>query len=173
MAIENFRELRDELTAKGHTFETETDTETVVHRIQSEMDNGKASVEAVGAVLGCLHGAFSLAIIFGGEDNLMIGARRDSPLAVGHGDGEMFLGSEAFALAPFTDEITYLEEGDWVVLNHTSIQIYDEANNPIERQTTMAHGLNPDLRKGQLQAFHAEGNARAARGYPAHARQLC
>ncbi len=151
--IENFRELRDELTAKGHTFETDTDTETVVHLIQSELEAGKAPVDAVAAVLGRLHGAFSLAIIFGGEENLMIGACRGSPLAVGHGDGEMFLGSDAFALAPFTDQITYLEEGDWVVLGRTSIQIYDEANNPVERQSKMAQSSTQIVDKGNYKHF--------------------
>ncbi|SNY93320.1 glucosamine--fructose-6-phosphate aminotransferase (isomerizing) [Cohaesibacter sp. ES.047] len=151
--IENFRELRDELTAKGHAFETETDTETVVHLIQSELNTGKAPVDAVAAVLGRLHGAFSLGIIFGGEEDLMIGARRGSPLAVGHGDGEMFLGSDAFALAPFTDEITYLEEGDWVVLGRTSMQIYDEANNPVTRAATTAMASANIVEKGNYKHF--------------------
>ena len=151
--IENFRELRDELTAKGHKFETETDTETVVHLIQTELKTGKTPVDAVAAVLGRLHGAFSLAIIFGGDEDLMIGARRGSPLAVGHGDGEMFLGSDAFALAPFTDEITYLDEGDWVVLRRTSIQIYDEANNPVSRAKTTAMASANIVEKGNYKHF--------------------
>nr|WP_321444554.1 glutamine--fructose-6-phosphate transaminase (isomerizing) [uncultured Cohaesibacter sp.] len=151
--IENFRELREELTAKGHVFETETDTETVVHLIQDELNNGKVPVDAVSAVLGCLEGAFSLAIIFSGEEDLMIGARRGSPLAVGHGEGQMFLGSDAFALAPFTDEITYLEEGDWVVLSRTTISIFDETNELVERVSTTAQASANIVDKGNYKHF--------------------
>ena len=151
--IENFRELREELTAKGHVFATETDTETVVHLINAETSAGKAPVDAVAAVLSRLEGAFSLAIIFSGEEDLMIGARRGSPLAIGHGNGEMFLGSDAFALAPFTDEITYLEEGDWVVLSRTSVQIFDEHNKPVERTTTTAMASANIVEKGNYKHF--------------------
>ena len=151
--IENFRELREELTAKGHVFETETDTETVVHLIQHEMQTGKGPQDAVGAVLGRLEGAFSLAIIFSGQEDLMIGARRGSPLAVGHGEGEMFLGSDAFALAPFTDEITYLEEGDWVVLSRTSITIFDEHNALVTRASTTAQASANIVEKGNYKHF--------------------
>ncbi|WP_373236414.1 glutamine--fructose-6-phosphate transaminase (isomerizing) [Cohaesibacter celericrescens] len=151
--IENFRELRDELTAKGHTFESETDTETVVHLIQSELNNGNTPIDAVSAILGRLEGAFSLAIIFGGEEDLMIGARRGSPLAIGHGEGEMFLGSDAFALAPFTDEITYLEEGDWVVLSRSSITIFNENNEQVDRSSTMAQASAYVVEKGNYKHF--------------------
>ena len=151
--IENFRELREELTAKGHIFETETDTETVVHLIQYELDQGKKPVQAVSSVLGRLEGAFSLAIIFGGEEDLMIGARRGSPLAIGHGEGEMFLGSDAFALAPFTDEVTYLDEGDWVVLTRTTCVIFDENNNEVERQATTAAASTTIVDKGNYKHF--------------------
>lgn len=151
--IENFRELREELTARGHVFETETDTETVVHLIQSELDKGKKPIPAVSSVLGRLEGAFSLAIIFGGEEDLMIGARRGSPLAVGHGDGEMYLGSDAFALAPFTDEVTYLEEGDWVVLTRTSCLFFDEANNEVDRASTTAAASANIVDKGNYKHF--------------------
>ena len=151
--IENFRELREELTAKGHVFETETDTETVVHLIQDELNNGKVPVDAVSSVLGRLEGAFSLAIIFSGEEDLMIGARRGSPLAVGHGEGQMFLGSDAFALAPFTDEITYLEEGDWVVLSRTTISIFDETNELVERVSTTAQASANIVDKGNYKHF--------------------
>nr|WP_319389192.1 glutamine--fructose-6-phosphate transaminase (isomerizing) [uncultured Cohaesibacter sp.] len=151
--IENFRELRDELTAKGHVFESETDTETVVHLINDEILAGKKPVEAVSAVLGRLEGAFSLAIIFGDEEDLMIGARRGSPLAVGHGDGEMYLGSDSFALAPFTDEVTYLEEGDWVVLTRTSATYFDENNNQVERSKTTAQAAANIVDKGNFKHF--------------------
>ena len=151
--IENFRELRDELTAKGHVFESETDTETVVHLINDEILAGKKPVEAVSAVLGRLEGAFSLAIIFGDEEDLMIGARRGSPLAVGHGDGEMYLGSDSFALAPFTDEVTYLEEGDWVVLTRTSATYFDENNKQVERCKTTAQAAANIVDKGNFKHF--------------------
>ena len=101
--IENFRELKDELIADGYMFETDTDTETVVHLLTRELGRGVKPVDAVAAMLPRLHGAFALGIIFAGHDDLMIGARNGPPLAIGHGDGEMYLGSDAIALAPFTD----------------------------------------------------------------------
>src|SRR5690242_7176701 len=109
--IENYRELKAELTKRGHTFETDTDTEAVVHLITDEMQRGLGPVDAVKAALGKLKGAFARGIIFAGQDDLMIAARQGSPLAIGHGRGEMYLGSDAIALAPFTDAITYLDEG--------------------------------------------------------------
>ncbi len=151
--IENFRELREELSQKGHDFESETDTETVVHLILAEMKEGAKPVQAVSNVLIRLTGAFSLAIIFGGEEDLMIGARRGSPLAIGHGEGEMFLGSDAFALAPFTDEVTYLEEGDWTVLTRNSCSIFDENNNEVERSSTMATASASIVEKGNYKHF--------------------
>src|SRR3546814_3976545 len=117
--IENFKQLRGELEAVGHKFETETDTETVVHLISSYLDRQMTPQQAVAAALKRLEGAFALAIIFAGRHDLMIGARRGSPLAVGYGEGAMFLGSDALALAPLTDRICYLEEGDWVELTNT------------------------------------------------------
>jgi glucosamine--fructose-6-phosphate aminotransferase (isomerizing) len=114
--IENFRELRESLIKDGTKFTSETDTEVVAHLVTREMKSGKTPVEAVSAALKQLRGAFALAFLFTGEDDLMIGARKGSPLAVGYGDGEMFLGSDAIALAPFTDTVSYLDEGDWVVL---------------------------------------------------------
>src|SRR6266850_7672479 len=107
--IENFRELRDELEKKGAKFGSETDTEVVAHLVTQEMKNGHSPVEAVAAALPRLRGAFALAFLFAGENDLLIGARKGSPLAVGYGDGEMYLGSDAIALAPFTDTISYLE----------------------------------------------------------------
>ena len=151
--IENFRELREELTANGHIFETDTDTETVVHLIQGELDKGKSPEEAVPAVLARLEGAFSLAIIFSGQEDLMIGARRGSPLAVGHGEGQMFLGSDAFALAPFTDEVTYLDEGDWVILSRTSMAIFDETNQQVDRPSTTAQASANIVDKGNHKHF--------------------
>jgi len=122
--IENFRELRGELQAKGHEFSTETDTEVIAYLVSEAMRGGVGPVEAVASSLPRLKGAFALALIFEGENDLLIGASRGAPLAVGFGEddrtGEMFLGSDALALAPFTSSIAYLEDGDFVVLTHES-----------------------------------------------------
>ncbi len=131
--IENYRELKAELTARGHTFETDTDTEAVVHLITDEMQKGLEPVPAVRAALQRLQGAFALAIIFAGHDDLMIAARQGSPLAIGHGSGEMYLGSDAIALAPFTDTITYLDEGDWAVMHRNGVEIYDRDGKRVDR----------------------------------------
>lgn len=132
--IENFRELRDELTASGAVFTTETDTEVVAHLVTHLMDQQMSARDAVAAALPRLHGAFALAFLFAGEDNLLIGARRGAPLAVGYGEGEMYLGSDALALAPFTDTISYLEDGDWVILNRDGADYFNEAGEPVIRK---------------------------------------
>ena len=132
--IENFRELREELEAKGAVFSTETDTEVVVHLVDSLLKGGVKPVEAVRATLTRLRGAFALGFIFAGDDDLMIGARNGPPLAIGHGDGEMYLGSDAIALGPFTDTISYLEDGDWVVLTRKGATIFDKDNAIVHRE---------------------------------------
>jgi glucosamine--fructose-6-phosphate aminotransferase (isomerizing) len=124
--IENFRELRQQLEKLGAKFSSETDTEVVAHLVNSYLLKGHSPQEAVKASLPQLRGAFALAFLFRGHNDLLIGARKGSPLAVGHGDGEMYLGSDAIALAPFTDTISYLEDGDWVVLSREVGVIYDE-----------------------------------------------
>lgn len=131
--IENFAELRAMLEAEGRKFQTETDTEAVAHLVTRELDKGKSPIEAVRDCLPLLHGAFALAFLFEGDEELLIGARQGPPLAVGYGDGEMFLGSDAIALSPFTDTIAYLEDGDWAVLTRKGVTIYDESNNQVER----------------------------------------
>lgn len=131
--IENFRQLRAELEERGAKFETETDTEVVVHLIDEALTRGATPEAAVAEMLGKLNGAFALAMLFTGHDDLLIGARRGSPLAVGYGDGEMYLGSDALALAPFTNEVAYLEEGDWVVLNRSGAVIRDESGALVTR----------------------------------------
>jgi glucosamine--fructose-6-phosphate aminotransferase (isomerizing) len=131
--IENFRDLRNELTAAGAVFESETDTETVSHLLRHHLDNGATAVEAARETLKRLHGAFALCFLFEGEDDLMICARKGSPLAIGHGEGEMYVGSDAIALAPMTDRITYLEEGDWAILTRAGAQIFDEAGRLVNR----------------------------------------
>jgi len=125
--IENFRELREELTAKGHVFATETDSEAVAHLVAEEMRQGSKPREAVAAALARLKGAFALVFLFDGELDLLIGARRGSPLAVGFGDDGVYLGSDALALAPFATEITYLEEDDWVTLTREKTTFFDAA----------------------------------------------
>jgi glutamine---fructose-6-phosphate transaminase (isomerizing) len=131
--IENFRELRLELEAKGRTFSTQTDSETVAHLVAQGMDEGLSPVDAVGKALPRLRGAFALAFVFEGNEDLLIGARKGSPLAVGYGDGEMFLGSDAIALAPFTSSVAYLEEGDWAILDRKSVEIRNEAGEKVQR----------------------------------------
>ena len=134
--IENFRELRADLEAAGYPAQSETDTETVALLTQREMDGGAAPVEAVRRTLKQLHGAFALCFLFEGEDDLLICARKGSPLAIGHGEGEMFVGSDAIALAPMTDRVTYLEEGDWAVITRKGAQIYAEDDQPVTRALT-------------------------------------
>ena len=131
--IENFRELREELEKKGTVFHTETDTEIVLHLVDDLLTRGNKPVEAVKLTLGRLRGAFALGFIFAGDDDLMIGARNGPPLAIGYGDGEMYLGSDAIALGPFTDTISYLEDGDWVVLTHRSATIFDKDGHGVQR----------------------------------------
>ncbi|MDA9494031.1 glutamine--fructose-6-phosphate transaminase (isomerizing) [Bradyrhizobium sp. CCBAU 11361] len=131
--IENFRELREELEKKGTVFHTETDTEIVLHLVDDLLTRGNKPVEAVKLALTRLRGAFALGFIFAGDDDLMIGARNGPPLAIGYGDGEMYLGSDAIALGPFTDTISYLEDGDWVVLTRKSATIFDKDGHAVQR----------------------------------------
>ena len=154
--IENYRELRSELTSRGHTFETDTDTEAVVHLITDEMQKGLAPIKAVEAALGQLQGAFALGIIFAGHDDLMIAARQGSPLAIGHGHGEMYLGSDAIALAPFTDEITYLDEGDWAILRRTGVEIHDRAGKVVTRPKIKSVASSLLVDKGNHRHFMAK-----------------
>ncbi|KAB2912280.1 MAG: glutamine--fructose-6-phosphate transaminase (isomerizing) [Hyphomicrobiaceae bacterium] len=154
--IENFGELKKALIAKGHRFETDTDTEVVVHLIADEMQKGCDAIEATRRTLASLRGAFALAIIFAGEDDLMIAARQGSPLAIGHGKGEMYLGSDAIALAPFTDEITYLEEGDWAVLRRKGAIIFDRSGKQVERVRTKSVATSLLVDKGNHRHFMAK-----------------
>ena len=131
--IENFRELKRALEADGVRFETETDTEVVAQLVSRNMDAGAGPVEAVAAALPQLKGAFALCFLFSGQENLLIGARSGAPLAIGFGEGETYLGSDALALAPFTDAITYLDDGDWAVLTREGAEIHDRAGTIVER----------------------------------------
>ncbi len=154
--IENFAELKKGLIAKGHRFDTDTDTEVVVHLISDGMRDGLAPVPATKKALDALQGAFALAIIFAGEDDLMIAARQGSPLAIGHGTNEMYLGSDAIALAPFTSEITYLEEGDWAVLTRQGATIHDRAGKIVERARTKSVATSLLVDKGNHRHFMAK-----------------
>jgi len=154
--IENFRELKAELSAKGHTFETDTDTEAVVHLVSDELAQGVGPIDAVRAALGKLRGAFALGIIFAGEDDLMIAARQGSPLAIGHGHGEMYLGSDAIALAPFTDAITYLEEGDWAVMRRSGVEVFDRAGDCVKRPLVKSVASSLLVDKGNHRHFMAK-----------------
>ncbi|MEI9852578.1 MAG: glutamine--fructose-6-phosphate transaminase (isomerizing) [Sphingomonas sp.] len=142
--IENFKPLRDALLAKGRHFDSETDTEVVAHLVSELVEAGADPVSAVRDVLPKLHGAFALAILFRSHPGLLIGAKLGSPLVVGYGDGETYLGSDALALAPLTQRISYLEEGDWVVLSAAGAQVYDRGNNPVERPIVQS-GLSGQL----------------------------
>src|SRR5260221_1176314 len=125
--IENFRELREELEKTGAKFGSDTDTEVVAHLVTREMKNGRSPADAVAAILPRLRGAYALAFLFAGENDLLIGARHGPPLAIGLGEGENYLGSDALALAPLTNRVIYLEDGDWAVLSRGGVEIHDSA----------------------------------------------
>ena len=154
--IENFRELREELEKKGARFGTETDTEVIAHLVTDEMKKGRSPVEAVKAALPRLRGAFALAFLFAGENDLMVGARKGSPLAVGYGEGEMYLGSDAIALAPFTDTISYLEDGDWAVVTRKGAEIHDATGQTVSRTVLKSNASAFLVDKGNHKHFMAK-----------------
>jgi glucosamine--fructose-6-phosphate aminotransferase (isomerizing) len=154
--IENFRELREELESEGAAFRSETDTEVIAHLVTAEMNAGKTPVEAVKAALPRLRGAFALAFLFAGEEDLLIGARKGSPLAVGYGDGEMFLGSDAIALAPFTDTISYLEDGDWALVTRKGVEVHDAKGGTVERAVLKSNASAFLVDKGNHRHFMAK-----------------
>ena len=151
--IENFKSLRDELIARGRTFESETDTEVVAHLVSERIEAGDSPQDAVKAVLPQLRGAFALAIAFRQHPDLLIGARLGSPLVLGYGEDETYLGSDALALAPLTQRIAYLEEGDWVVLTREGAQVYDADNQPVEREITLSGVTGALIDKGNHRHF--------------------
>ncbi len=151
--IENFKPLREALQARGRTFESETDTEVVAHLVSEQVEAGQSPQDAVKAVLPQLRGAFALAIAFRQHPDLLIGARLGSPLVVGYGEGETYLGSDALALAPLTQKIAYLDEGDWVVITRDGAQIYDAANNPVTREITTSGVTAAAVEKGHYRHF--------------------
>jgi glutamine---fructose-6-phosphate transaminase (isomerizing) len=154
--IENFNELRRELEAEGAKFTTETDTEVIAHLVSAKMARGASPVDAVKAALPRLRGAFALAFLFAGEDNLLIGARKGSPLAIGFGDGEMFVGSDAIALAPFTDTVSYLEDGDWVIVTRSGAEIHDSAGDVVQRAMLKSQASVMLIDKGNHRHFMAK-----------------
>jgi len=151
--IENFRQLREALTSRGRTFESDTDTEVVAHLVSEQVEAGKSPQEAVIAVLPQLRGAFALAIAFRAHPDMLIGARLGSPLVVGYGDGETYLGSDALALAPLTQRITYLEEGDWVVITRDGAEIFDRDNKPVKRAVVSSGASAVAIEKGHFRHF--------------------
>src|SRR5580700_2216466 len=151
--IENFQALKKELTGLGHSFQTETDTEAVANLVTYHLAQGLDPTQAVAKTLERLEGAFALVFLFAGQHDLLICARRGSPLAIGYGDGEMFVGSDALALAPLTRSIAYLEEGDWAVVTSKKVAIFDRANQPIEREVRETALSGALIGKGNYRHF--------------------
>ncbi|MGE4323565.1 MAG: glutamine--fructose-6-phosphate transaminase (isomerizing) [Sphingobium sp.] len=151
--IENFKPLRDELMARGRVFDSQTDTEVVAHLVSERVEQGASPQDAVREILPRLHGAFALAILFRSHPDMLIGARLGSPLVVGYGEGETYLGSDALALAPLTQRIAYLEEGDWVVLTRDGAQIFDRDNRPVDRPVTVSGVSGALIDKGNHRHF--------------------
>ena len=151
--IENFKPLREELQARGRVFKSQTDTEVVAHLVSEQVEQGADPVSAVRGVLKRLHGAFALAILFRQHPDMLIGARLGSPLVVGYGDGETYLGSDALALAPLTQRICYLEEGDWVVITREGTTIYDRDDQPVERPIVISGAIDLAISKGNHRHF--------------------
>ena len=151
--IENFKSLREAISARGRRFESETDTEVVAHLVSERVEAGDSPQDAVKAVLPMLRGAFALAIAFRQHPDLLIGARLGSPLVVGYGDGETYLGSDALALAPLTQQIAYLDEGDWVVITREGANIFDRDNQPVEREVTTSGVTAAAVEKGPYRHF--------------------
>jgi glucosamine--fructose-6-phosphate aminotransferase (isomerizing) len=151
--IENFRQLREALGARGRKFESETDSEVVAHLISEQVEAGASPQEAVKAALPQLRGAFALAIAFREHPDMLIGARLGSPLVIGYGEGETYLGSDALALAPLTQKISYLDEGDWAVVTRAGVQIFDKDNNAVTREVTTSGASAAAIEKGNYRHF--------------------
>src|SRR3954463_6827609 len=151
--IENFKPLRDELIADGRTFQSETDTEVVGHLVAREIEQGASPQDAVAVVLPRLHGAFAIAFLFRDHPDLIIGARMGAPLTVGYGDGENYLGSDALAVAPWTQRIAYLDEGDWAVIRRDSIAIFGRENRPVEREIVQSGANSAPVEKGNYRHY--------------------
>ncbi|MDP4574686.1 glutamine--fructose-6-phosphate transaminase (isomerizing) [Qipengyuania sp. G39] len=151
--IENYKELRAELTEQGRKLESDTDSEVVAHLVSARVEDGDTPQEAIANVLPRLRGAFALAIAFREHPDMLIGARRGSPLVLGHGEGETYLGSDALALAPLTQQIAYLEEGDWVVVTREGAEIHDETGAVVEREIRTSGASAAAVEKGNYRHF--------------------
>ena len=151
--IENFAELKAELTELGHVFESQTDTEVVAHLVDQTLSEGAAPLVAFKATLDRLTGAYALAVLIEGEDGLILGARRGSPLVVGWGEGEMYLGSDALAVGPFTQKISYLEEGDYVAVDRSGARMFDASGAPVERAVVQVSASSAMVEKGEYRHF--------------------
>jgi glucosamine--fructose-6-phosphate aminotransferase (isomerizing) len=151
--IENFAELKAELISHGRVFESDTDTEVVAHLIDAELNTGLAPLEAFKAALDRLRGAYALCVLIHGEQDVILGARQGPPLVVGYGDGEMFIGSDGLAVGPFTNRIAYLEDGDYVVIDHASARIFDQAGNPAHRPIKLVASSAAIMEKGNYRHF--------------------
>jgi len=151
--IENFAELKRELEAQGRVFESQTDTEVIAQLLDSELATGLEPLAALKATLDRLTGAYALAVLIEGHDDLVMGARKGSPLVVGYGEGEMFIGSDALAVGPFTTRIAYLEEGDYVAIDHASAQIFDATGAPVERKVQTVSSSAALVEKGNYRHF--------------------
>ncbi len=151
--IENFAELKAELQAAGSVFESDTDTEVVAHLLNSELNKGLSPLDAFKATLDRLRGAYALSVLIGGESEVILGARNGPPLAVGYGDGEMFLGSDGMALGPFTNRIAYLHDGDYAIIDHAGARIFDAAGQPVDRKITILSASAVLMEKGNYRHF--------------------
>jgi glucosamine--fructose-6-phosphate aminotransferase (isomerizing) len=151
--IENYAELREMLRSKGRKFESDTDTEVIASLIDFELSGGKPVVEALKSALDQLTGAYAIGVLIDGEDDLILGARRGSPLVVGYGQGEMFIGSDALAVGPFTNRVAYLEEGDYVAIDHNQAQVFDERGHRVEREIRTIPASAALVEKGNYRHF--------------------
>src|SRR6187397_2197897 len=151
--IENFKPLCEELIADGRKFSSETDTEVVAHLVSREVEGGASPQDAVATVLPRLQGAFAIAFLFRDHPDLIIGARMGAPLTIGYGEGETYLGSDALALAPLTQRISYLDEGDWAVIRHDGATIYNRANQKVEREVIQSGASSALIQKGNYRHF--------------------
>jgi glucosamine--fructose-6-phosphate aminotransferase (isomerizing) len=151
--IENFAELKAELAAEGHVFESQTDTEVIAHLVDAELNTGRPPLEAFKITLDRLTGAYALAVLIDGEDDLILGARRGSPLVVGWGEDEMYLGSDALAVGPFTQKISYLEEGDYVAVTKSGARMFDASGAPVDRAVVQVSASSAMVEKGEYRHF--------------------
>ncbi|MFN3572157.1 MAG: glutamine--fructose-6-phosphate transaminase (isomerizing) [Phenylobacterium sp.] len=151
--IENFAELKAELTAAGRTFASDTDTEVVAHLLDSNLEKGLSPLKAFQATLDRLNGAFALCVLIGGEDEVILAARNGPPLAIGYGQGEMFVGSDGLALGPFTNRVAYLEDGDFALVDHEGAQVFDETGAPVTREIKTVPASAVLMEKGNYRHF--------------------